>query len=199
MKEWRVQYSQSWSRCDCIGLWAIDQQCRQSWVPALFQHGKIIGRFYHLGQSAWSEIQYRGSKDAYGDPNNREIKAAVHQILSLEFVPPEQGEQGTFNELQRELPQKLGFAVYFENTYIRRRLARNQAIWWCYVQGLANSFGDGAVTPIHPGRRQCRNPYPVLRARPLGRDRVRCPLLVLEYIFEDNLVALIRAVLFLQI
>ena len=42
--------------------------------------------------------------------------------------------------------------------------------------------GDGAVTPNHPGRRQCRNPYPSL---------------VMEYTFKDNLVAL--AVSLLQI
>jgi len=83
-------------------------------------------------------------------------------------------------------------------------LCCNQALWadieLCTVANigfkLKFSEGDGAVTPTHPGRRQCRNPYPVLRARPLGRDRVRCaetPTHCLLWNIED------RAVLFLQI
>ncbi|KAK3909666.1 FLYWCH-type zinc finger-containing protein 1 [Frankliniella fusca] len=75
--------------------------------------------FFHLGQSMYRRVQEEGLQVVYNDPTDRSIKTAVHQILSLAFVPPAD-VPAVYDELKRELPRVVKvLGDYFEKTYIR--------------------------------------------------------------------------------
>jgi len=50
-----IHYSDSWSRCDFVGLRGIDHHCQQSCCE--FQRAQIRLCFYHLGQSVRREVE----------------------------------------------------------------------------------------------------------------------------------------------
>lgn len=67
----------------------------------------------------YRKVQEEGLQVAYNDPTDRSIKTAVHQILSLAFVPPTD-VPAVYDELRRELPRVVkALGDYFEKTYIR--------------------------------------------------------------------------------
>jgi len=71
-------------------------------------------------------VQEAGLQQAYADPENREIKIGLHQMLSLAFVPVEDVEE-TYDILYDELPDELlDVADKFEKTYVRGMRARGR-------------------------------------------------------------------------
>lgn len=57
-------------------------------VSAVFPDAIIRLCLFHLGQSVYRKVQSEGLQAAYSDPDNRDVKIAVHQLISLAFVPP---------------------------------------------------------------------------------------------------------------
>ncbi|KAK3911698.1 PKS-NRPS hybrid synthetase [Frankliniella fusca] len=83
--------------------------------------------FFHLGQSVYRKVQNLGLAVLYNDPEERQYKVAVHQMLSVAFVPVEDVKD-VFAELRPELPRQLRvLADYFEETYIGERQRRLRA------------------------------------------------------------------------
>ncbi|KAK3919917.1 FLYWCH-type zinc finger-containing protein 1 [Frankliniella fusca] len=98
---------------------AIINACRK-----VLPHAILRLCFFHLGQSVYRKVQNLGLAVLYNDPADRQYKVAVHQLLSLAFVPAEDVKD-VFAELRPELPRQLRtLADYFEETYVGERPRR---------------------------------------------------------------------------
>ncbi|KAK3921780.1 Tryptophan synthase alpha chain [Frankliniella fusca] len=92
---------------------AIINACR-----AVLPHSVLRLCFFHLGQSVYRKVQNLGLAVLYNHPEDRQYKVAVHQMLSVAFVPVEDVKD-FLAELRPELPRQLRvLADYFEETYI---------------------------------------------------------------------------------
>lgn len=107
----------------------------------MFPNAQVRLCFYHLGQSSYRKVQELGLQAAYINPENRELKIAVHCMLSVAFVPPDDVEE-VFDALAETLPDNLqDLADYFERVYIkgiRRRRGRRTPPQ--YAPALWNQF-----------------------------------------------------------
>ena len=100
---------------------AIINSCKE-----VIRNARFLVCYFHLGQSMNRKIQEEGLQVAYRDPEDREIKTAVHMMLALAFLPV-QDVIRAFEELRRESPQELLLILdYFESTYLRARRARTR-------------------------------------------------------------------------
>lgn len=69
-------------------------------------------------------MQDEGLQRQYNDPQNREIKIAVHQICAIAFVPVAEMEEH-FVHLRSHIPDEVEPVYdYFDHTYVRGRPAR---------------------------------------------------------------------------
>lgn len=93
-------------------------------VTTVFPDAELRLCFFHLGQSVYRHVQDAGLQVAYRDPDDRSVKEAVHQILSLAFVPPADVEE-VFAELREVVPDTLlNILDYFDDNYVRGRRLR---------------------------------------------------------------------------
>ena len=83
----------------------------------------ISGCFFHLSQNVYRKIQSEGLSAIYQE--DREFLIKLKMIPSLAFVP-EEDVVDCYNILMTDFPESaLNVAVYFEETYIGKRLPDN--------------------------------------------------------------------------
>ena len=83
----------------------------------------ISGCFFHLSQNVYRKIQSEGLTAIYQE--DREFLIKLKMLPSLAFVP-EEDVVDCYNILMTDFPESaLNVAVYFEETYIGKRLPDN--------------------------------------------------------------------------
>lgn len=111
-------------------------------VKKHFDEDTIRLCFFHLRQSVYRKIQEEGLQAQYGDPNDKTIRQAAHNMCALAFVPPEH-VLDIFDLFYDEIPEAfIPIAVYFEVNYVRgvRAIGRRKAVKVRYDPELWNQY-----------------------------------------------------------
>ena len=76
--------------------------------------------FFHLTQNVWRKVQSEGLQSDYNQ--DAELAICIRLLPALAFAAPHEVPHLFSDVVQLPMPQATGLVLYFENTYIGRKL-----------------------------------------------------------------------------